>query len=112
MFLIYKIKVLGVKLYKNIMIDLLIYMYLCIIILNLMIFTYKFMLVVLMMIELMILNISMIMFLVFSFMNLELYMIYYLVFMVCESTLGLSLLVVIVRFSGNELFYVFNLSKF
>nr|AUT77309.1 NADH dehydrogenase subunit 4L [Polyrhachis dives] len=88
------------------------YMYLCIIVLNLMIFTYKFMLVVLMMIELVILNISMVMFLVFSLMNLELFTIYYLIFLVCESTLGLSLLVVIVRFSGNELFYTFNLMKF
>lgn len=58
------------------------------------------------------LNISLILFLVFRVKYMEVYMIYYLVFRVCESVLGLRLLVIIVRFYGSELYYMFNISKF
>jgi len=70
------------------------------------------MLVVLIVVELIVLNLSIIMFLVFRLNNLEIYMIYYLVFRVREGVLGLTLLVLIVRFYGNELYYIFNISKF
>lgn len=87
-------------------------MYLCIIIFVSLIFIYKFILVVLMIFEIIILNISIIIYLVYRIMNLDLFIIYYLVFIVCERTLGLSLLVLIVRYHGNELYYIFNIRKF
>jgi len=51
-------------------------------------------------------------YIIYSLINLEIYIIYYLVFSVCEGVLGLSLLVLIVRIFGNELYYTFNISKF
>lgn len=68
--------------------------------------------VVLIVIELIVLNLSIIIFLVFRINNLEIYIIYYLVFRVSEGVLGLALLVLIVRFYGNELYYIFNVRKF
>lgn len=70
------------------------------------------MLVVLIIVELIVLNLSIIIFLVFRLNNLEIYIVYYLVFRVSEGVLGLTLLVLIVRFYGNELYYIFNISKF
>lgn len=70
------------------------------------------MLVVLIVIELIVLNLSIIIFLIFRLSNLEIYIIYYLVFRVSEGVLGLTLLVLIVRYYGNELYYIFNISKF
>lgn len=63
-------------------------------------------------IELMVVNISLVIFFLFSILGLEFYLIYYLVFRVCESVLGLRLLVIVVRFYGRELYYVYNISKF
>lgn len=68
--------------------------------------------VVLIVVELIVLNLSIIIFLIFRLNNLEIYIIYYLVFRVSEGVLGLTLLVLIVRFYGNELYYIFNISKF
>lgn len=70
------------------------------------------MLVVLIVFEVIILNISMIMGLIYGILNLEVFIIYYLIFIVCERTLGLALLVLIVRYHGNELYYLFNFRKF
>lgn len=70
------------------------------------------MLMLLILIEILVLNISLILFLVFSMKFIEVYIIYYLLFRVCESVLGLRLLVMIVRFYGSDLFYIFNISKF
>lgn len=64
------------------------------------------------MIELIILNISIILFMIFRIVNIEFYLIYYLVFRVCERVLGLRLLVIIIRYVGNDLYYLFNLRKF
>lgn len=83
-----------------------------IIILVILIFIYKFILVVLIVVELIILNISLIIYIVFRLVNLEVFIIYYLVFRVCEGVLGLTLLILIVRFHGNELYYLFNIKKF
>lgn len=98
--------------FLKIIIDLLIYMYLCIIIFIRLIFIYKFILVVLIVFEIMILNISMVICLVYGILNLELFIVYYLIFIVCERTLGLTLLVLIVRYHGNEIYYLFNFRKF
>lgn len=70
------------------------------------------MLILLLFIELLVLNISLIIFLIYGIIGLDFYMIYYLVFRVCEGVLGLSLLVIIVRFYGRELYYIFNIRKF
>lgn len=63
-------------------------------------------------IELLVLNISLIIFLVYGLIRLDFYIIYYLVFSVCEGVLGLRLLVIIVRYYGRELYYIFNIRKF
>lgn len=78
----------------------------------LIVFLYKYMLILLLFIELLVLNISLIIFLIYGIIGLDFYMIYYLVFRVCEGVLGLSLLVIIVRFYGRELYYIFNIRKF
>lgn len=70
------------------------------------------MLILLIVIELLVINISLIIFLVFCLFSIEFYLIYYLVFRVCERVLGLSLLVIIIRFWGDEYYYLFNLRKF
>lgn len=76
------------------------------------IFLYKYILILLLFIELLVLNISLIIFLIYGVIRLDFYIIYYLVFSVCEGVLGLSLLVVIVRYYGSELYYIFNIRKF
>jgi len=70
------------------------------------------MLILLILLELVVLNISLIIFMIFRIMKLELYLIYYLVFRVCGGVLGLGLLVFVVRFYGNELYYIINIRKF
>lgn len=70
------------------------------------------MLVLLLFLELLVLNISLIIFLIYGMIRLDFYIIYYLVFSVCEGVLGLRLLVVIVRYYGSELYYIFNIRKF
>nr|BCS79999.1 NADH dehydrogenase subunit 4L [Monomorium triviale] len=92
--------------------DIMVYGQLFVMVLMLLIFLYKFMLVLLMLLELMVMTISLLMFMIFGLMNMEFYLIYYLIFSVCEGVMGLSLLVMIVRFSGSEVYYMFNISKF
>lgn len=70
------------------------------------------MLILLVMMELIVVNISLIIFVSLSILGLEFYLIYYLVFRVCERVLGLRLLVIVVRFYGRELYYVYNMRKF
>lgn len=70
------------------------------------------MLILLLFIELLVLNISLIIFLIYGILRLDFYIVYYLVFSVCEGVLGLRLLVVIVRYYGRELYYMFNIRKF
>lgn len=60
----------------------------------------------------MVINVSLLIFLVYRMYKLEFYLIYYLVFRVCEGVLGLRLLVMIVRFYGRDLYYIFNIRKF
>nr|YP_009735162.1 NADH dehydrogenase subunit 4L [Acropyga pallida]QBG38659.1 NADH dehydrogenase subunit 4L [Acropyga pallida] len=93
-------------------IDMLMYSYIYLIILIMLSLMYKYMLLILIIIEFMVLTIFMIMYLIFSLINLEMFVIYYLVFSVCEGVLGLALLILTVRFHGNELYYLFNINKF
>lgn len=78
----------------------------------LLIFLYKYILILLLFIELLVLNISLMIFLMYGIIELDFYIIYYLVFSVCEGVLGLRLLVIIVRYYGRELYYIFNIRKF
>lgn len=70
------------------------------------------MLVLLILIELVVMNISLVIFIILRIIKIEFYLIYYLVFRVCERSLGLGLLVIIVRYYGRDLYYIFNISKF
>jgi len=60
---------------------------------------------------LLVVNIS-IVYIIIVEVRIEFYLVYYLIFSVCESVLGLELLVIIVRFKGNDLYYIFNFRKF
>nr|QYF07840.1 NADH dehydrogenase subunit 4L [Hypoponera sauteri] len=92
--------------------DIILILNLCMFSLLLMTMVYKFMLMILMMMEFFILSISFMMYMVFSVMNLEIYTIYYIIFSVCESVLGLMILVLVIRSSGEEMYYSMNLFKF
>lgn len=74
--------------------------------------SYKNILIVLIMIEFLILRISLLIFYICRIMKLDFFIVYYLVFRVCESVIGLRLLVMIVRFYGDELYDFFNFKKF
>lgn len=78
----------------------------------LLIFLYKYILIILLLVELLVVNISLILYLILGMVKLDFFIIYYLVFRVCEGVLGLSLLVMIVRYYGKELYYIFNIRKF
>jgi len=73
---------------------------------------YKHILIILIIIELLVINISIIIYIIMGELGIEFYLIYYLIFSVCERVLGLALLVIIVRFNGNDLYYIFNFRKF
>lgn len=68
--------------------------------------------ILLLLIELLVLNISLMIYLTFGIVGLDFYMVYYLVFRVCEGVLGLSLMVIVVRYYGRDLYYMFNIRKF
>nr|YP_004221805.1 NADH dehydrogenase subunit 4L [Pristomyrmex punctatus]BAJ53356.1 NADH dehydrogenase subunit 4L [Pristomyrmex punctatus]BAJ53369.1 NADH dehydrogenase subunit 4L [Pristomyrmex punctatus] len=89
-----------------------IYFYIFWVIMMVLVYLYKYMLILLILMELMVLNISLVIFLTMSILKLEFFMIYYLVFSVCESVLGLGLLVMIVRYHGSDLYYTMNISKY
>nr|DAC76827.1 TPA_asm: NADH dehydrogenase subunit 4L [Pseudomyrmex particeps] len=72
---------------------------------------YKYMLIVLLMLELIVFNLSLLMGMYLSILDMEFYMIYYLVFSLCESVMGMSMLVLIVRFYGSEMYSFFSMSK-
>lgn len=65
-----------------------------------------------MVLEIMILIVALIIFLTLGVSNMEIYIIFYIVITVCERVLGLTILILIVRFHGNELYYSFRMIKF
>lgn len=89
-----------------------IYSYLYFFVLLLIIYIYKYVLVLLIIAEIVVIVVAFIILLIFRNLGLDFLIIFYLVFRVCESVLGLGVLVVMVRFSGNDLYYIFNISKF
>nr|QYF07827.1 NADH dehydrogenase subunit 4L [Brachyponera chinensis] len=76
------------------------------------IFLFKYMLMILMAMELMIMSIFIFLVLMLNFKEIEILSIYYLIFSVCESVLGMIILILVIRFYGNELLYLMNLKKF
>lgn len=52
------------------------------------------------------------MYIVFRILSIEVYVIYYIIFRVCERVLGLIILVLIIRYHGEEIYYSINLFKF
>lgn len=62
--------------------------------------------------EFLILRISLIIYIIFRILTIEVYMIYYMIFRVCERVLGLIILVLIIRYHGEEMYYSINLFKF
>jgi len=62
--------------------------------------------------ELLVINISIIIYIIIVEVGIEFYLVYYLIFSVCERVLRLGLLVIIVRFRDNDLYYIFNFKKF
>lgn len=73
---------------------------------------YKYILIVLLVIELIVFNLTIFVGLYLSPLELDFYLIYYLVFRLCERVLGISILVLIVRFYGSEMYRFINLTKF
>jgi len=61
--------------------------------------------------ELLVINISIIIYIIIVEVGIEFYLVYYLIFSVCERVLRLGLLVIIVRFRDNDLYYIFNFKK-
>nr|DAC76840.1 TPA_asm: NADH dehydrogenase subunit 4L [Pseudomyrmex peperi] len=72
---------------------------------------YKYMLVILLVIELIVFNLSLLLGVYLSVLDVEFYMIYYLVFSLCESVLGMTILIMIVRFYGSEMYSFVSLTK-
>lgn len=62
--------------------------------------------------EILIIIISVIIYYVFRIINLEIILIYYLIFSVCERVLGLMILILLIRYNGNEIYYSMNLFIF
>ena len=73
---------------------------------------YRHILIILTTVELLLVNISIIVYIIIVEVRIKFYLVYYLIFSSCESVLGLELLVIIVRFRGNDLYYIFNFRKF
>lgn len=89
-----------------------IYLYMVIIIFLIVVSVYKYILIVLILLELIVLNIIMVVFLIFRVISMEFYVIYYMVFVLCERVLGLTMLILIVRYSGNDYYYYFDALKY
>lgn len=71
---------------------------------------HKHLLIVLLRLEFIVLRIFFIMLIYFIIINYDIYiLIVFLVFSVCEGTLGLSILISIIRTHGNDYFQSFNL---
>nr|DAC76801.1 TPA_asm: NADH dehydrogenase subunit 4L [Pseudomyrmex janzeni] len=73
--------------------------------------SYKYMLIVLLVIELVVFNLSLLLGIYLSALGMEFFMIYYLVFSLCESVLGMSILIMVVRFYGSDMYSSVNLSN-
>lgn len=70
------------------------------------------MLIVLLVIELIVFNLSLLLGVYLSVLDMEFYIIYYLVFRLCERVLGISILIIVVRFYGRDIYRSINLSSF
>lgn len=67
---------------------------------------------VLIIMEVLVINIRVLVFYVFRWLGLDVIYIYYLVFRVCERVLGLTILVLIIRYFGGDYYKTFRAIKF
>nr|YP_009130789.1 NADH dehydrogenase subunit 4L [Ibalia leucospoides]AIK21710.1 NADH dehydrogenase subunit 4L [Ibalia leucospoides] len=83
------------------------YMYM----MSLMMFTilYKYLLMSLMSLEMMMMSLLMMIYLVLLNKSFEYFLLFYLLFIVCEGVLGLSLLILLIRFKGLDKLNSINL---
>nr|YP_010934916.1 NADH dehydrogenase subunit 4L [Lamennaisia ambigua]WKV28907.1 NADH dehydrogenase subunit 4L [Lamennaisia ambigua] len=65
-------------------------------------FFYDYLMLTLMSLEFLMLSVLMLLMMNLMFLNLENYLLYYLIFVVCESVLGLTLLLMLIRNKGND----------
>lgn len=70
------------------------------------------MLVILIVIEFLILRIALMIYVIFRIVRIEVYIIYYIIFRVCERVLGLIILILVIRYHGEEMYYSMNLFKY
>jgi len=74
-------------------------------------FRYKYFLVILIVIELVIMNISLSVYLILEG-YIAMIFVYYLVFRVCERVIELIILILVIRYYGDDYYYMFSLGKF
>ncbi|RLU14641.1 nad4l (mitochondrion) [Ooceraea biroi] len=93
-------------------VDMFIYLQLCFLSVLMMVLSYKYFLLMLIIMELIVMSVVILMFTKFLHSNLEIIFILYLVFSVCESVLGMGILVMVIRYYGDDYYNLFNLNKF
>jgi len=90
-----------------------IYIQLCFLGLILLIFSYKYFLLTLIIAELLIINISLLIYLILEgYFRIGPIFLYFLVFKVCERVMGLIILILVIRYYGDDYYYLFSLNKF
>nr|YP_010688324.1 NADH dehydrogenase subunit 4L [Cheiloneurus elegans]WBR65752.1 NADH dehydrogenase subunit 4L [Cheiloneurus elegans] len=87
------------------------YMYMFLVLINLFMFSFMYKFLMLTLISLEFLMLSVLMLLVFNFFIIEFenLLMYYLIFVVCESVLGLTLLLMMIRNKGNDSIKILSL---
>lgn len=92
--------------------DLRIYLFLRVFSLFLIIIYFDYFLLVLIIIEIVVISISLYIYFLFGGAGIEVLFIYYLVFRVCERVIGLSILVRVIRYYGEDYCGSLSLIKF
>lgn len=94
--------------------DLYVYIYVLLVFFSLLLLTlaFKYFLLVLVLVEVVVMRIGVLFYYIYRWIGLDSIIIYYLVFRVCERVMGLAILVLIIRYSGGDHYFLFNLSKF
>nr|UZT67611.1 NADH dehydrogenase subunit 4L [Parnips nigripes] len=70
---------------------------------------YNHLLMSLMSLEIMMLSLMLMTYMFMLMLNFEYFLLFYLVFIVCEGVLGLTLLILLIRFKGMDKLYLLNL---
>nr|YP_010555017.1 NADH dehydrogenase subunit 4L [Ooencyrtus plautus]UYP50997.1 NADH dehydrogenase subunit 4L [Ooencyrtus plautus] len=80
------------------------YLYFYMFVMNLFLYSsmFQFLMLTLMSLEFLMLSTLMLMMMNFMFLNMENFILFFLIFIVCESVLGLTLLLMLIRNQGND----------